>query len=289
VSVEDSDPREALRLCLDEFNTAFRKRRRAVSNVRRWGPQLDQRISALTASKMRSYNESGLPPDACEVTSLILMSREHRVLQRIVDSQKKAETGMGKAVTKVRLHCIRLARDSSEAWADLAFLDRVSLAPIARADEFVAFVQRLIARAEVPGKTVVPQPGLGLARAPRLQLSKWTDLTICFVSDERVEVLVVGKPAETRNYAEMGFADRRSKKATKPIRAWTVLKSLTERQGKIPKAAGSSGWPKIEKRVEEIRERLKQLYECDDDPIPFVPGEGYQANFQVTKSPSYNY
>ncbi len=65
------------------------------------------------------------------------------------------------------------------------------------------------AQGQLEARTSEPAPAGG-------QKIDWENITITFLSDERVEVEVLGR-RENRNYAEMGFQDVRS---GKPNQGW---------------------------------------------------------------------
>jgi hypothetical protein len=112
----------------------------------------------------------------------------------------------------------------------------------------------------------------------------WDQIEISFLSDERVQI-EIGSSRATLNYAEMGFADKRS---GKPNQAWIMLRRLAEADGLIKDGSGTGQtWTRVEKRVQEIRKALKDRYGIASDPIPFVSGTGYQASFRVQCGPSY--
>jgi len=69
-----------------------------------------------------------------------------------------------------------------------------------------------------------------------------------------------GANSETLNYAEFGFGDGRS---GKPNRAWETLRALAEQRG-IIRDAGKAGrtWPKVEKRIQEIRKVFRKQLAC---------------------------
>ena len=113
----------------------------------------------------------------------------------------------------------------------------------------------------------------------------WDTIEISFLSDERVQIRN-GTNSETRNYAEFGFADGRSKKANQ---AWETLRALAEEGGTIRDGAKiSRTWPKVEKRMQEIRKVLRKHFRISADPIPFVEGTGYQARFKIGCRPSFH-
>jgi hypothetical protein len=113
----------------------------------------------------------------------------------------------------------------------------------------------------------------------------WDAIEISFLSDERVQIRN-GANSETRNYAEFGFADGRSNKANQ---AWETLRALAE-QGGIIRDTAKTGrtWPKVEKRMQEIRKVLRKHFCISADPIPFVEGTGYQVRFKIGCGPSFD-
>ena len=123
-----------------------------------------------------------------------------------------------------------------------------------------------------------PQPNRGGAPT-------WETIEILFLSDERVQIRN-GTNTETRNYAEFGFHDARN---GKPNRAWETLRALAEQRGVIRDATtAGQEWPKVEKRIQEIRKVFRERFTISHDPIPFVAGAGYQACFKIGCSPSFH-
>jgi hypothetical protein len=114
-------------------------------------------------------------------------------------------------------------------------------------------------------------------------LAGWHQLEISFLSEERVQINI-GSKTETLNYAEFGFMDARTQK---PNRAWQVMRELAQRDGTIPSGSKGFKWPNLEKRIQEIRMRLRKRFSHGEDPIPFVPGTGYRAQFRVRCSASF--
>jgi hypothetical protein len=115
------------------------------------------------------------------------------------------------------------------------------------------------------------------------RLNDWQDLEIRFLSDERIH-LNVGECSETRNYAEFGFEDRRTKK---PNLAWVTLRALAQKEGIIKQAVNGQDWRSVEKRIQEIRRLFRKHFELDADPIPFVDGLGYKASFKINCAPFF--
>jgi len=118
--------------------------------------------------------------------------------------------------------------------------------------------------------------------------ASWQAVEISFLSDERVQIRN-GKSIETRNYGELEFADRRAKRGKpKPNQAWVTLRAMAEQDGIIRDGAKTGAtWPKVEKRIQEIRKVLRKHFSITADPIPFVEGTGYQARFKIGCNPSF--
>jgi hypothetical protein len=121
---------------------------------------------------------------------------------------------------------------------------------------------------------------------------KWEDIEISFLSDDRVQIRRGGKIAETLNYADFGFMDARTEN---PNQAWEVLRRLAELSGVIGnEAEGRVRWPKLEKRIQEIRAVLRTHFGITSDPIPFAEENrrlgqksGYHALFKISCARSY--
>jgi hypothetical protein len=141
------------------------------------------------------------------------------------------------------------------------------------------------ADAKIPTEPLAPV-GSPARSAPHssLELHKWQDLEIRFLSDERVH-LVAGQSTETRNYAEFDFEDGRTKK---PILAWITLRELAKQDGTIRQAVSGEDWRTVEKRMQEIRKILRTHFQLGGDPIPFVDGVGYRASFKISCAPSFD-
>jgi hypothetical protein len=128
--------------------------------------------------------------------------------------------------------------------------------------------------------TKVPAAASSLPRPP-----EWEFIKIVFISDERVQIWI-GDEHETRNYSEMGFADRRNRK---PSRCWSVLRIVAQNQGFIPSEARTriKGWPALEKQIERTRKLLKSYFGLDENPIIFEKG-GYRLRCKIECAPSFH-
>jgi len=119
----------------------------------------------------------------------------------------------------------------------------------------------------------------------RLRIGRWEDLEISFLSDTRVQFRA-GKGVASYNYAELGFVDRRSEKANG---AWEEFRNLAESNGNLRNTSNTRGpWRQAEKRIQELRKRLRSCFEQKADPIPFVKGEGYCAQMKISCAPSFH-
>ena len=123
------------------------------------------------------------------------------------------------------------------------------------------------------------------AAPPLKQEIDWEDITISFLSDERVQV-DGGTQTGTYNYAEMGFTDRRS---GRPNQAWGVLRALARAGGTIPDPArNSEEFIAMGKRIERLRATLSRQFGILSDPIPRDSNRGYRCRFHVGCSSSFD-
>jgi hypothetical protein len=112
--------------------------------------------------------------------------------------------------------------------------------------------------------------------------STWEHVEISFLSDERVQIWD-GAKTESRNYSELGFADRRN---GKPNLAWVTLRALAESKGTI-RESPTGDWSIVEKRIQDIRRVLRGHFKLSADPIPIVKGTGYVCQFKIGCAASY--
>ncbi len=126
-----------------------------------------------------------------------------------------------------------------------------------------------------------PTTGSDVVAAPQTYPLKWQDIEMRFLSEERVQIIKNGNP-ETHNYAELGFEDRRNGTAS---RAWQTLVSLAQNDGAIGlESIRGRERATVEKRVEEIRKKLRRHFPIDQDPVPFTRGIGYKTAFRIVWS-----
>lgn len=111
----------------------------------------------------------------------------------------------------------------------------------------------------------------------------WTDVEIWFVSDNMFQPVVKGQTQAPQNVAEVGLSDGRS---GLPRAAWATLRKLAESGGVILSTPTAAEWPKLEKRIQEIRKVLRVRFGINSDPVPYRDG-GYTARFKIGVRPSY--
>ncbi len=112
----------------------------------------------------------------------------------------------------------------------------------------------------------------------------WRDVGLRFTSEHRVQISINGIVGESYGYADLGFEDKRT---GKPNQAWGALYKLAEKQGRYD-VTKMGGRPRahLEKRFQEIRNRLCNHFKVGGDPVPFEKGNGYQAAFGILVSPA---
>jgi hypothetical protein len=115
---------------------------------------------------------------------------------------------------------------------------------------------------------------------------RWQDIELRFTSEHRVQIFVGGRPGVSLNFAELGFEDRRGR-GGKPIRAWGLLLDLACNDGIYP-ASRVSGDQSIQKRAQELRNRLVGHFQIAEDPLPFLEGTGYKSRLKIGRSPSFD-
>jgi hypothetical protein len=115
--------------------------------------------------------------------------------------------------------------------------------------------------------------------------TSWTEIEIAFLSEHRVEIRS-GNSRKTYNYGELGFADRRN---GVPNRAWVTLREMAGCNGSMPIPSTTVGkeLAMIQKRIEEIRERLRNHFKIETDPIPFNSNT-YKTSFGLSRRPSFD-
>ena len=133
-------------------------------------------------------------------------------------------------------------------------------------------------------KSAASEKALTVPTGKDAPLHGWADVDIRFTSDNRVQV-TVGTHSDSLNYAEFGFEDRRSKT---PALAWVTLRSLAEAGGTIQRSQNGPAGANLEKRMEKIRSIFRTRFRLEPDPLPFIKGVGYQAQFRISCGPSFD-
>lgn len=148
-----------------------------------------------------------------------------------------------------------------------------------QSDEWLAFLRAI---GDAAGQTErKEQPPVVASSEPTL---KWQDIEVVFLSEHSVQVFVGGKPSPSCKYSELGFEDRKS---GKPMLAWETLCEMARTGGTIPRPLPGSDKTKVQKRIEEIRKKLKAYFKIESDPIPFS-GHTYQTTFKIRLGTSFD-
>ena len=91
----------------------------------------------------------------------------------------------------------------------------------------------------------------------------WDEVEIRFVSDFTFQAVVNGRVRAPQNYAEVGLGDGRH---GRPKAAWETLRALAESGGVVASTRTAADWPRLEKRIQEIRRVLQAVFKVPDDP-----------------------
>jgi len=135
--------------------------------------------------------------------------------------------------------------------------------------------------------TPTSSPILGTFQSTNHAVLRWEDVEVVFLSDHRVQISRLGVKAEPLNYADFGFADGRSEN---PNLAWQILRVLAEQEGVLSNAEDANvRWAEVEKRIQEIRKVLRKYFQIPSDPIPYVQGRGYVAQFKIHCGKSFRH
>ena len=104
------------------------------------------------------------------------------------------------------------------------------------------------------------------------------------MSDFTFQAVVNGTVRAPQNYAEVGFGDGRH---GRPKAAWETLRALAESGGVVASTRTAADWPRLEKRIQELRRVLQAVFKVPEDPIPYRDG-AYRTRFTIRVGSSYN-
>lgn len=142
--------------------------------------------------------------------------------------------------------------------------------------------------------------------------SAWREVELVVIDDFTIQVRRSGRPEQPVGFQAMGFSDRRVRRPRSPVaptKAWKVLLKFADSEGRIQarrelprhaseevRRAEAKRRPALEKRIQEIRARLRALSQIEGDPIPYVPTQGvkrfdpmagyYVPAFKITRLPT---
>jgi hypothetical protein len=154
---------------------------------------------------------------------------------------------------------------------------------VCKAEAFRIGSQGEISKVRKPTESQSPfvAPSRGEARS-RFIVTTWQDVEISFFNETSVRIAACGSRSN-HECRELGMADIRN---DKPKLAWHTLHLLAKMNGKISVAPD---WKVLEKRMQELRKWLRELFGLSTDPLPFKKGtdSGYVAEFKIHRAPSY--
>lgn len=110
----------------------------------------------------------------------------------------------------------------------------------------------------------------------------WEAIEIRFLSELTFQAMVDGQVHPPQTYVEAGFGDGRHRHG-RPKAAWETLRELAESDGVLRTAPK---WPRLEKRIQEIRALLRAHFRLPGDPVPYRDG-AYRARFRIGVNHSY--
>ena len=65
--------------------------------------------------------------------------------------------------------------------------------------------------------------------------------------------------------------------------------AMAEQNGVIRDGSKTNAaWPKVERRMQEVRKAFRKHFGIAADPVPFLAGTGYQACFKICCGPSFH-
>src|SRR5438309_4772261 len=141
-----------------------------------------------------------------------------------------------------------------------------------------------VPRREAPDEgTSGREPSISAVRDDPLPRS-WDEVEIRFVSDFTFQAVVNGRVRAPQNYTEVGLGDGRH---GRPKAAWETLRALAESGGVVASTRTAADWPRLEKRIQELRRVLQAVFQVADDPIPYRDG-AYRTRFTIRLGRSYN-
>ena len=111
--------------------------------------------------------------------------------------------------------------------------------------------------------------------------TKWEDMTWTFLSNELVRVEAKGI-SKKYQYSDLGFTDRR--KGDSPDTRWAILSKLAKNNGEITWKTNINSKEKnmMSAAVRDIRKRLKDFFNIDDDPFhPYRKTKSYKTKFTI--------
>jgi len=164
-------------------------------------------------------------------------------------------------------------------WGRTNGLDKPSLKSISELDKPDICLWEPFASAVE--KLTVPQEKNLSSNASSPLDTKWEDMTWTFLTNELVKVEAKGVTKKYL-YSELGFTDRR--KGDSPDTRWAILSELAKNNGEITWKTNINSKEKnmMSAAVRDIRKRLKDFFNIDDDPFhSYRKTKSYKTKFTI--------
>jgi hypothetical protein len=143
-----------------------------------------------------------------------------------------------------------------------------------------------VAEARANGAVGAPSP-IETATQKTICPQKWDEVEIFMPNEFEAQITFPNRPALTRGFEDMGFADGRGRSAKKPNQSWGLLLRFARFNGRIQNAreAGLADWGSVEQRVWALNDALKRHFGIPDCPIRYVK-KAYETTFKIKANPS---
>ncbi|MHB9132620.1 MAG: hypothetical protein ACYDBB_16245 [Armatimonadota bacterium] len=121
---------------------------------------------------------------------------------------------------------------------------------------------------------------------------RWNQVVIEFLNETFVEIRV-GTLKQRASYEDLGFADLRKRTSSQPSSQWVFLRLLAKNSGEFGRKSvtndpSANSSLRIPKRIQRLRDHLKELFGIDDDPFEsYRHAKAYKTKFVLYLSENY--
>jgi len=147
---------------------------------------------------------------------------------------------------------------------------------------------------EMQGDAVEDPDAVRLVKSALFPAREWSAVALLFFNRHSVQI-TINETRVNKEYSELGMADRRTEKTTgRPDRTWKALLQFAENGGLWHRRYDhphTQGYylakEDARKRIQILRQRLREIFGLHSDPIPFIPGVGFRTAFTIGVTPTY--